>query len=127
MPFSLRSFPDEKTSKLGVRECVTHDLLASYPMLSEKKDSFIAHVKFTVLLLPSGTLQITGLPPATFKAMCTLGLASDEGVPVLGGNIGNVLANQLTLDKSVTLPEDITAVLAQVITDYYRNTLLFYT
>lgn len=114
MPFSLRSLPDEKASKLGVRECVTHDLLAAYPMLSERKESIVAHIKFTVLLLPTGTLQITGLPPLTFKAMCTLGLASDEGVPVLGGNIGSILANQLTVDKNVTLPENITEVLMQV-------------
>ena len=51
---------DERQAKLGVRECVQHDLLTPYPVLFERPDSSLAHVKFTVLLLPSGTAKITG-------------------------------------------------------------------
>lgn len=36
MPFTLRSLADESAAKLGVRECVNHDLLASYPVLTER-------------------------------------------------------------------------------------------
>jgi len=63
LPFSIRSLPDEKAAKMGVRECVTHQILMPYPVLGERKGDFVGHVKFTVLLLPSGTLAITGLPP----------------------------------------------------------------
>ena len=35
MPFSARSF-DETAVKMGVRECVTHELLAAYPVLIER-------------------------------------------------------------------------------------------
>lgn len=62
MPFSLRSFADEKAAKMGVRECVSHNLLVGYPVLCEKDGEFVAHVKYTVLLLGSGTQKITGLP-----------------------------------------------------------------
>ena len=45
MPFSLRSLPDEKASKLGVRECVLHELLVTYPVCNDKRGDFIAHNK----------------------------------------------------------------------------------
>lgn len=62
LPFSLRSFEDERAAKAGVIECVRHGLLLPYPALHEKPGAKIAHVKFTVLLLSSGTVKITGLP-----------------------------------------------------------------
>ena len=52
---------DERQAKLGVRECVQHELLTPYPVLYERPETFVAHVKFTVLLLPSGTSKITGI------------------------------------------------------------------
>mmetsp|Transcript_6073 Transcript_6073/g.6215 ORF Transcript_6073/g.6215 Transcript_6073/m.6215 type:complete len:413 (+) Transcript_6073:131-1369(+) len=61
LPFSLRSLPDEKAAKMGMRECVNHNLLLQYPVLFEKKEDQIAHVKFTVLLQSGGTSKITGL------------------------------------------------------------------
>jgi curved DNA binding protein len=84
MPFSLRMFSDEKSAKLGVRECVSHDLLAPYPVVYEHDGDVVAHVKFTVLLLASGNSIITGLPvPEGFAC------------------------------PDVTLPEDIQTILAQ--------------
>jgi hypothetical protein len=32
----MRAFEDEITAKLGVKECVEHDLLNPYPVLLEK-------------------------------------------------------------------------------------------
>lgn len=61
MPFTLRSLEDERTAKMGVRECVQHELLTPYPVLFERPDTFVAHVKFTVLLLPGGTSKVTGI------------------------------------------------------------------
>ena len=62
MPFTLRA-GDEKGWRLGVSECVKHDLFIEYPVLYEKPDEFVAQYKFTALLLPSGnTARITGGP-----------------------------------------------------------------
>lgn len=62
LPFTLRSFSDERSAKMGVRECVSHELLLPYPVLYERAGDKIAHVKFTILLLQGGTSKITGLP-----------------------------------------------------------------
>ena len=62
MPFTLRAIEDEKNARLGVKECVNHKLLDPFTVLYEKDDEFVAQFKYTVLLLPNGTLKITGLP-----------------------------------------------------------------
>eukprot|EP00349_Pseudokeronopsis_sp_Brazil_P008842 CAMPEP_0202971776 /NCGR_PEP_ID=MMETSP1396-20130829/30741_1 /ASSEMBLY_ACC=CAM_ASM_000872 /TAXON_ID= /ORGANISM="Pseudokeronopsis sp., Strain Brazil" /LENGTH=455 /DNA_ID=CAMNT_0049701527 /DNA_START=21 /DNA_END=1388 /DNA_ORIENTATION=+ len=67
LPFSVRCFADETTARMGIRECVNHELLMPYPILNERADEFVGHVKVTVLLLPSGnTAQVTGLLPSTY-------------------------------------------------------------
>lgn len=68
MPFTLRHFDDERQAKMGITECVNRGLLVPYPSLIEKAEANVAHFKCTVLLLPSGTSKVTGLPlPAYFK------------------------------------------------------------
>lgn len=62
MPFSLRSFAEEKTARLGVIECVKHDLMEPYPVYFDKEGDFVAEFKYTVLLMPNGTMKITGVP-----------------------------------------------------------------
>ena len=63
MPFTLRAGADEKAWRLGVTECVKHDLFIEYPVLYEKPDELVAQFKFTALLLPSGnTARITAGP-----------------------------------------------------------------
>ncbi|KAJ1437200.1 peptidase M24, structural domain-containing protein [Ochromonadaceae sp. CCMP2298] len=115
LPFSVRAVGDEKMVKLGVRECVTHGLLMPYPVLYERKGDFIAHVKFTVLLLPSGTLQITGLPSVTYDAMVTTGAAGPAVPTPMNANIGRVLVQQLLKERPETVvPEGITALLEEV-------------
>merc|ERR1712066_80352 len=52
----------DSKAKLGITECRPHDLVQSYPVLSEKRGELVAQFKFTCLLLPTGTLKITGLP-----------------------------------------------------------------
>ncbi|KAI3676280.1 hypothetical protein L1987_85885 [Smallanthus sonchifolius] len=58
MPFSARAL-DEKRARLGLVECVNHELLQPYPVLHEKPGDFVAHIKFTVLLMPNGSDRIT--------------------------------------------------------------------
>eukprot|EP01017_Pseudomicrothorax_dubius_P027121 TRINITY_DN3087_c0_g1_i2.p1 TRINITY_DN3087_c0_g1~~TRINITY_DN3087_c0_g1_i2.p1 ORF type:complete len:364 (-),score=126.71 TRINITY_DN3087_c0_g1_i2:36-1127(-) len=62
LAFSLRSFTDEIGAKVGVSECMKHDLLNPYPILVEKTGEFVAHFQWTVLILKGGTICTTGLP-----------------------------------------------------------------
>ncbi|XP_020571748.1 ERBB-3 BINDING PROTEIN 1-like [Phalaenopsis equestris] len=61
MPFSARAL-EEKRARLGLVECVNHDLLQPYPVLHEKPGDIVAHIKFTVLLMPNGSDRITHHP-----------------------------------------------------------------
>ena len=60
LPFSIRSIEDETTARLGIKECVEHRLLTPYRVEFEHEGSFVAHVRFTVLLLGGGTQKVTG-------------------------------------------------------------------
>jgi len=68
LPFTLRHFDDERQAKMGITECINRGLLTPYPSLFEKKGGHVAHFKCTVLLLPSGTIRVSGLElPDYFK------------------------------------------------------------
>ncbi|KAL1787947.1 proliferation-associated protein 2G4 [Sigmodon hispidus] len=62
MPFTLRALEDEKKARMGVVECAKHELLQPFNVLYEKEGEFVAQFKFTVLLMPSGPMQITSGP-----------------------------------------------------------------
>lgn len=106
LPFSIRAFPDEKAAKMGVRECVTHQLLLAYPLLQEKKDDVLGHVKLTVLLMPNGTIHITGLPPVTYTAT-----HATPASPT--ASIGLTLVQR----AGVTLPENLMELLNQPVVE----------
>ncbi|OUZ99128.1 Peptidase M24 [Macleaya cordata] len=90
MPFSARAL-EEKRARLGLVECVNHDLLQPYPVLHEKPGDFVAQIKFTVLLMPNGSDRITShalqeLQPtktidddAEIKAWLALGTKKKKG------------------------------------------------
>lgn len=59
LPFTLRAFDDEKSARMGVVECQKHELVTPYPVLLEKEGVDVVHFKFTLLLLPSGTVRVT--------------------------------------------------------------------
>merc|ERR1712060_602883 len=61
LPFTLRGIEDEQVARIGVVEAKRHELLEEYPVLTEKREAFVAQFKFTVLLLPGGTKKVTGL------------------------------------------------------------------
>jgi len=63
LPFTLRSLDDERQARMGVVECLKHELVHPYPVLFEKKNDYVAHFKFTVLILPSGPTRISGIKP----------------------------------------------------------------
>jgi len=91
MPFTLRSFDDEKKARMGVVECAKHDLMEPYPVYFEKDGEFVAEFKFTVLLMPNSTMKITGLP-LDFDSYQTENSITDE-------TLKNLLALSLTQKK----------------------------
>lgn len=83
MPFSLRA-GDERNWRMGVVECVKHDLFVEYPVLVEKEGDFVAHFKFTAMLLPSGkTARITAGPPGKPNATSDKELKDEALVALL--------------------------------------------
>merc|ERR1712129_384893 len=60
-PFTMRNFESSR-SRLGITECVRTRIVQPYPILSEKNGEFVAQFKFTVIISPNATIQITGLP-----------------------------------------------------------------
>ena len=58
-------FWDFQTTKLGISECLKHDLLVPYPVLLEKSGDIVAQFKLTAIILQTGTIAITGLPIKT--------------------------------------------------------------
>ncbi|KAL4856447.1 ERBB-3 BINDING PROTEIN 1 [Chlorella vulgaris] len=61
MLFSLRGI-EAKQARFGLVECINHGLLDAYAVSYEKEGEVIAHIKGTVLLMPSGSDRITSAP-----------------------------------------------------------------
>ena len=57
--FSLNNFDDQRNARLGVSECLKHNMLYSYPVLAERQTDLVAQFKVTVLIQESGTVVIT--------------------------------------------------------------------
>jgi len=76
-PFNIRSL-DPKVVNFAIKECAQHELVHPYPVLYEKTGDYVAHVKFTALLLPSGTVKITGLPFDRSKLKTTVTVKSED-------------------------------------------------
>ncbi|XP_033101485.1 proliferation-associated protein 2G4-like [Anneissia japonica] len=71
MPTCLRQYEQgESKARLGVVECVTHNLLQPYPVLFEKPGEFVAQFKFTTLLMPNAPIRITNgdLKPEVYES-----------------------------------------------------------
>lgn len=70
MPFTLRAFEEETKAKMGLKECVTHELLQAYPVQQDATGQPVAQFKFTVLVVPNGNIRINGgiFDPATCKS-----------------------------------------------------------
>jgi methionine aminopeptidase len=68
--FSLNSFEDANVARLGLKECLDHELLIPYPVIVEKPGVFVAQFKLTVMVTKGKTTALTGLPidEALFKS-----------------------------------------------------------
>jgi len=78
LPFSLRAFEDVIGAKIGVKECVDHELMQEFPVLTEKEGEFVAHFKSTIAILPRSTVVLAGALPVTAPAESTHSIKSEE-------------------------------------------------
>ncbi|KAI6653392.1 hypothetical protein LOD99_3611 [Oopsacas minuta] len=62
MPFTMRAIEDLKSARMGVTECVNHQVMEPYDVMFDKEGEFVAQFKYTVILRPSGNYKITGIP-----------------------------------------------------------------
>lgn len=62
MAFHFRDVEDEKKFRMGMGECIQHNLVVPYEVLWEKNGEYIARFVYTVLILPNGPLKITDYP-----------------------------------------------------------------
>ncbi len=67
--FSMNSFEDVNSARLGLKECLEHELLVPYPVITEKAGTYVAQFKVTVMVTKGKTTALTGLPidEALFK------------------------------------------------------------
>ena len=54
---------DERQARLGITECVSHNLVIPYPVLFEKPTEFIAQFKTTVFVTNKLKLLVSNSPP----------------------------------------------------------------
>lgn len=62
MPFTIRVLEDAGRARLGLVECLNHELLHAYPVLHEKNGELVAHFKTTVLITANGVDKVTFAP-----------------------------------------------------------------
>jgi len=67
MPFTMRVMEDAGRAKLGLVECLNHELLHPYPVLHEKSGDLVAHFKATVLIMPNGVDRVTNVALQTVE------------------------------------------------------------
>lgn len=67
LPFSIRGFEDSTGAKVGVKECVAHDLLTAYPVFIEKAGEVVAQFKCTIAILPKSTVVLAGDHPLSVE------------------------------------------------------------
>ena len=88
LPFSIRGFEDLTGAKVGVKECINHDLLMAYPVLTDKPGEFVAHFKATIAVQPKSVAILCG-----GRALQRDGIASDKKITndelkaVIGGDL----------------------------------------
>ena len=71
LPFAIRAFEDAVGAKVGVKECIDHDLMTGYPVLTEKAGELVAQFKTTIAVLPRSTAVLAGelaVPVARFES-----------------------------------------------------------
>lgn len=106
MPFSLRLFDDEKKAKMGVVECVKHELMQPFGVLFEREGEFVAQFKSTVILMPNGPLKITGLPFDPELYQTELQVEDEEVKAMLAASVSKKAAKKKKKKAGKSLAEN---------------------
>lgn len=119
--FSLNAFEDELSAKLGVKECLQHDLLIPYPVLADKAGTFVAVFRTTVMITKGKTTALTGLPvdDAQFKTEHSI---KDEQILALLSVIFSLILSNRWTNPNKRKPES----KSQPKTDFICLQTLFY-
>ncbi|VVT54317.1 uncharacterized protein SAPINGB_P004015 [Magnusiomyces paraingens] len=59
-PYTLRETADIRKARLGLKECVSHNLLIAYDVVEEKPDAVVAQFFTTFAITPEGTVILAG-------------------------------------------------------------------
>jgi methionyl aminopeptidase len=78
MPFSISGFEDMTGTKVGVKECVEHEMLEQYQVMTEKPGEYVAQFKATLVVQPSSTVIICGGAAPTDKLDSDKEVKDDE-------------------------------------------------
>ena len=87
MPFTMRAIEDIKSARMGVTECVNHQVMEPYEVMYDKEGEFIAQFKYTVILRPSGNYKITGVPFDSSLYQSEFSIKKEELVGLLSQTI----------------------------------------
>ena len=60
LPFSISGFENTTAARVGVKECMTHDLITPYQVLVEKAGEYVAQFKCTVAVQQRSTVILAG-------------------------------------------------------------------
>lgn len=104
-PFTIRSM-DEKTVRFGIVECAKHGLVHGYPVLYEKEGEVLAHLKFTCLILPTGTIKLSGLPVNVDQFKSEHKLKDEELCKILATSAGKKKKKNKKKKKAAEDKED---------------------
>lgn len=91
LPFSIHAIEDPQVARIGVVEAKRHELIEEYPVLRDKEGTFVANLKFMLLLLPGGTKKITGFPITGKEAVSSCSV-QDEAMKKLIASAANPTA-----------------------------------
>lgn len=94
LPFSIRGFKELTGAKVGVKECMDHELLCSYPVLTEKNGNFVAQFKATVVVQPKSTAILCG-----GRALNKAGIESDKKIK--DAELSKLIASELWVQEKV--------------------------
>jgi len=87
LPFAIRAFEDPVGAKVGVKECLDHDLLTGYPVLTEKVGEFVAQFKGTVAVLPRSTVVLAGDIPLAARYETEKTLVDQDLVALIASDL----------------------------------------
>ena len=92
----MNAFEDELSAKLGVKECLQHDLLVPYPVMADKAGSFVAVFRTTVMITKGKTTALTGLPVDDAQFKTEHSIKDEQILGLLSVKIYFILSNLWT-------------------------------